>query len=110
MRDLRHLEPHLTQGGSPLDDGAAYLIPFEGRSLRVLASWGMGWDHVSVSLSNRTPNWREMEHVKRLFFEDYEWAMQLHAPPSKHINVHPYTLHMWRPQVEEIPVPPRVMI
>ena len=107
MRDLRVLAGHCIEEGI---DGAAYRIPFEGRSLLVVVSYGAGWDHVSVSLPNRTPNWREMEHVKRLFFRDDEWAMQLHAPPAEHISVHPHCLHMWRPQDREIPLPPDFMV
>lgn len=107
MRDLRVLRQYCVESGI---DGGGFVIPFEGRELLVAASYGMGWDHVSVSVPNRTPNWREMEYVKRLFFKDDEWAMQLHAPPAKHINVHPYCLHMWRPQTQDIPVPAEIMI
>lgn len=78
--------------------------------LRVIASRGLGWDHVSVSLSNRTPTWDEMEFVKRLFFERDEVAMQLHVPPREHVNNHPYCLHLWRPQAGEIPRPPADMV
>lgn len=88
----------------------AFSIPFEGRSFRVVASSGEGWDHVSVSLPNRTPNWREMEYIKRMFFKPDEWAYQLHAPPSDHINIHPFCLHIWRPHDVAIPTPPKEMV
>jgi hypothetical protein len=42
----------------------AFTIPFESFILHVIASDGQGWEHVSVSLSHRTPNWREMCFVK----------------------------------------------
>lgn len=42
--------------------------PRTGVTLKVIATALDGWDHVSVSLPNRCPNWPEMEHVKRLFF------------------------------------------
>lgn len=80
------------------------------RRLRVIASSGEGWDHVSVSLPDRCPSWAEMEHVKRLFFKDDETAMQLHVPPSEHINCHPNCLHLWRPQEQAIPRPPSIMV
>jgi hypothetical protein len=51
-----------------------------------------------------------MEHVKRLFFKDDETAMQLHVPPSDHLSLHPYCLHLWRPQDREIPRPPSIMV
>jgi hypothetical protein len=78
--------------------------------LRVIATAGEGWDHVSVSRANRCPNWPEMEQIKRLFFATVETAMQLHVPPSDHISVHPYCLHLWRPHDVEIPRPPSWMV
>lgn len=80
--------------------------PIDNANLRIVASSGFGWDHVSVSRHQRCPNWPEMEHVKRLFFKDIETAMQLHVPATDHINCHPYCLHLWRPTVGEIPRPP----
>lgn len=82
----------------------------DGQNLQVVASSGMDWDHVSVSRTNRCPNWPEMEQIKHLFFKDDETAMQLHVPPSDHINVHPYCLHIWRPHKGEIPRPPGFMV
>lgn len=84
--------------------------PIDKASLFVVASVGEGWDHVSVSRSNRAPNWPEMEHIKRMFFKDDETAMQLHVPPSDHINCHPNCLHLWRPLDVEIPRPPADMV
>ena len=78
--------------------------------LRVIASVGEGWDHVSVSRTNRCPNWPEMEQVKKMFFKDDETAMQLHVPIADHINCYPYCLHLWRPLVGEIPRPPSYMV
>lgn len=99
--------------GGPGDEGNGCFkvkSPIDNGELRVLASSGMGWDHVSVSRANRCPNWPEMEHVKHLFFRDNETAMQLHVPPSDHINCHPHCLHLWRPQDAEIPRPPGFMV
>jgi hypothetical protein len=78
--------------------------------LRVIASTGEGWDHVSVSLSDRCPTWAEMEFIKRLFFEDDETAFQLHVPPRDHVNNHPFCLHLWRPQTVPIPRPPAILV
>lgn len=78
--------------------------------LMVVASCGEGWDHVSVSRLKRCPNWPEMEQIKHLFFKDDETAMQLHVPSSDHINLHPHTLHLWRPQQGIIPRPPGWMV
>ena len=84
--------------------------PTDGHLLKIIASSGLGGDHVSVSRPNRCPNWPEMEHVKRLFFKEDETAMQLHVPPADHINCHPYCLHLWRPLGAEIPRPPAEMV
>jgi hypothetical protein len=84
--------------------------PIDHGPLRVIATTGEGWDHVSVSRVNRCPNWPEMEHIKRLFFRDEETAMQLHVPPSDHINIHPHCLHLWRPTQGVIPRPPSWMV
>lgn len=84
--------------------------PTDKAPLLVIASVGMGWDHVSISRPNRCPNWPEMEHVKRLFFKDEETAMQLHVPPTDHISIHPNCLHLWRPLDAEIPRPPSIMV
>src|SRR5699024_6188883 len=96
MRDLTALSGYAVAMGV---DGGMFKIPHHqtGVTLSIVASFGGGWDHVSVSLPNRTPNWAEMEHVKRLFFREDETAMQLHVPTSEHINCHPNCLHLWRP-------------
>ncbi len=84
--------------------------PIDGGDLRILASSGVGWDHVSVSRKNRCPNWPEMSHVKGLFFNNDETVMQLHVPSVDHVNDHPFCLHLWRPIGIEIPRPPGWMV
>ena len=84
--------------------------PFDQKPIAVVASSGEGWDHVSVSRSNRCPNWPEMEFIAGLFFKDDETAMQLHVPTSDHINNHPYCLHWWRPHGAPIPRPDAIMV
>ena len=90
----------------------AFLLPsnIDKQPLKVIASSGEGWDHVSVSRRNRTPTWAEMEQIKRLFFKDDETAMQLHVPPSEHLSLHPHCLHLWRPLDCAIPRPPAIMV
>lgn len=78
---------------------------FRSHELAFIVSTTEQWDHVSVSLKNRCPNWYEMEHVAQLCFRSDEYAMQLHVPRSNHINAHPNCLHWWRPQADLIPVP-----
>lgn len=117
MRDLSELEQYAFQHpvlGGPVCYGGAYMVPSPrtATKLAVIASCApdTGWDHVSVSLPHRCPNWHEMELVKRTFFRDDEWAMQLHAPPAKHISLHPNCLHLWRPHGKPIPIPPEILV
>ena len=87
-------------------NNGVFLVPFETVGLRIIASDGVGWEHVSVSLPNRCPNWREMCFVKGLFWDDEETVMQLHPPRSTYVNNHPHCLHLWRPTEVQIPLPP----
>jgi hypothetical protein len=114
MRNLFALDNFrlaVLQEDDPSREGA-FLIPCNGVSLRVIAASGLGWDHVSVSLPDRTPTWAEMHFVKRAFFEDHETAMQLHPPESDYVNQHPHCLHLWRPRskLKAIPLPPKAMV
>mgnify|MGYP001604299337 CR=1 FL=1 len=84
--------------------------PFEASQLRVMASSGGGWDHISVSLADRCPTWDELEYVRRLFAKSSETWMQLHVPEREHVNFHPHCLHLWRPLHKEIPKPPSNMV
>lgn len=91
-------------------DGGAFKIPFKGRDLYVIASHGGEWDHVSVSLTNRCPNWMEMCFIKDLFFETEDCVIQYHPPKSKYVNINVNVLHLWRPQKLDIPMPPMEFI
>jgi hypothetical protein len=92
---------------------AVMVVPFKPEPdqpavmLRVIAASGGGWDHVSISLPDRTPRWEELEFVKRLLFKPHEIAVQFHVPADDHINVHPYTLHLWRHHTRRFPLPPK---
>lgn len=81
-------------------------VAFQTGSLRVIASNGGGWDHVSVSMEHRIPTWSEMEFVREICFFEDETAMQLSVPRDQHKNIHPNCLHLWRPQEATIPLPP----
>jgi hypothetical protein len=81
-----------------------------GQKMYVIASIGDGWEHVSVSKLTECPTWEQMVWVKRAFFRKDEWAMELHPPESKNISLHPYCLHLWRPTLDAIPLPPGWMV
>jgi len=78
--------------------------------LHVVASNGAGWEHVSVSLKNRTPTWDEMCFVKGLFWAPDEVVIQYHPADSEYVNNHPFCLHMWRPTDSSIPTPPKILV
>jgi hypothetical protein len=105
-------DPHIVEryGGNGHDDAGLFDVPVGLFMLRVIATTGDGWDHVSISARGRCPTWDEMEHVKRLFFRPSEVAMQLHVRPEDHINNHPHTLHLWRCLHRPIPLPPKRMV
>lgn len=84
--------------------------PSRGVVLKVVVSDGAGWDHVSVSLQNRCPNWPEMCHVKDLFFELDETVVQFHPKISEYVNMHPYCLHLWRDQNHIHDLPPSILV
>lgn len=88
--------------------------PEPGWVLMIIASDGEGWEHVSVHAyrmdgKQRTPTWKEMAHVKRLFWDD-DVVMQLYPKEADYVNCHPYTLHWWRPTAAIIPTPPPIMV
>ena len=98
------------------DDFGAFKIPYPRtrQRLAVIAnnanSDSAWWEHVSVSLPNRCPNWPEMDFIKDLFWMPSETVMQLHVPKDDHRNLHPHCLHLWRPTRAEIPRPPGILV
>jgi hypothetical protein len=115
MRYLDHLDRWRValhgQRGDRLN-GAFYLrVRPSPVRVYVIASDGGGWDHVSVSVASerRLPTWGEMAYIRRLFFHDDETVMQLHPPLSEYVN-NAEVLHLWRPQNDIIPLPPRWMV
>lgn len=121
MRNLHELDQYrltderiIASFGSAGDETCgAFQVPspVTGEPLQIVASAGLGWDHVSVSKRRRTPTWGEMEYIKRMFFREDEMAMQLHVPISEHINIHPNCLHLWAPNNgRQIPLPPAMAV
>lgn len=88
----------------------AFLLKIGGQMLRLLASDGGGWEHVSASYSNRCPTWDEMCQIKRLFWDAEDVVIQYHPAESEYVNLHPFALHLWRPIGVELPTPPKFMV
>jgi len=103
-------------GTRPADGfNGAFYTKINGVEILILASDGMGWQHVSVSLAhqpNHTPSWSIMCQVKDLFWEEEDAVMQIHPPKSQYVNQHPGCLHLWRPTDAgvEIPLPYAAML
>jgi hypothetical protein len=91
-------------------NNGAFMVPFESYTLQVIASDGEGWEHVSVSLRNRTPHWREMCVIKGLFWDAEDVVIQYHPAKSEYVHNHDNCLHLWRPVGLEIPTPPRELV
>lgn len=81
--------------------------------LKVIASDGDGWQHVSVSFADRptTPSWEIMCIIKDLFWEPEDVVVQFHPRKSDYVNHHPGCLHLWRcTDGREFPTPPTYMV
>jgi hypothetical protein len=93
--------------------GAFFVMGPKGAKLKIVSSGvddEYGWEHVSVSVQHRTPNWDEMCFVKDLFWREDECVMQLHPAKSEYINCHPNCLHLWMPMSGKIPTPPSMLV
>lgn len=53
------------------------------------------WLHVSMSRSDRLPNYEDMMEVKNLFIGADRTAIQIFPPSDKHVNIHPNCLHLF---------------
>lgn len=76
----------------------------------IVASWGGDWDHVSVSHRRRCPTWDEMCAIKDIFWHGEECVVQYHPPESEYVNNCATCLHMWKPQLQSVPVPPSIFV
>ncbi len=88
----------------------AFIFKTQSKELLVISGIGFEWEHVSVSTSNRCPNWQEMCFIKNLFWDPNETVMQIHPPEENYINNHPYCLHLWKPLQAQIPMPPEILV
>lgn len=78
---------------------------------RCIASDGLGWEHVSVSLSvKRCPDWEEMCMIKDMFWDEGDTVVQFHPKKSEYINYHPNVLHLWKKVGEQYELPPSICV
>ena len=100
------LASDLTHG----NNGTFRIRLLQGQVLYVIASDGFGWEHVSVSRSDRCPTWGEMCQIKCLFWDDEDCVVQYHPPLKEYVNNHPFCLHLFRPIGADFPMPPSILV
>lgn len=91
-------------------NNGAFILSYRNYDFKVIISDDMGWEHVSVSLKNRCPNWPEMCYFKKMFFKDEECVVQFHPPESEYVNDNNHCLHMWRSINKKFPMPEKIMV
>jgi hypothetical protein len=92
------------------NNGAFICTLRNNQKVNVIASDGAGWEHVSVSRTDRIPTWNEMCEIKYIFWGDDDCVVQYHPAKEDYINCHPNCLHLWKPIGVEIPCPPSWMV
>jgi hypothetical protein len=87
----------LRQITDPRVDGQRAFEHLNGRL--VIVSVGLfderWWLHVSLSRKKYLPSYDDLGDVKKIFVGGDRQAIQIFAREAKHVNLHPYTLHLW---------------
>lgn len=86
-------------------NNGVFYIKIGRREFMVMASDGLGWEHVSVSLPNRCPTWEEMCKIKDMFWGKHQTVIQYHPAEDNYVNNFPFCLHLWRPIDKAFPMP-----
>lgn len=55
---------------------------------------GDEWVHASIAHEHTMPLYEELKMLHAAVFGD-GWAYQVFAPPSDHVNIHEFALHLW---------------
>lgn len=93
------------------DNIGFFEIPLKtGRKAFVTAERREGWEHVAVATVFSCPTWEEMCEIKDFFWEEEETVIQYHPKKSEYVNVCYTCLHLWRPLLMNIPLPPKHML
>lgn len=56
---------------------------------------GRWWLHVSMSRRKYIPSYSDLADVKRVFVGEDRQAVQVFPRRERHVNIHPYALHLW---------------
>lgn len=130
-KDLSHLDHYRVRHGdfgSPMGSRfGAFMVPNRcscAEVFHVIADDGThptqpGWEHVSVKVAigsscdgkmTRIPTWREMDEIKRMFWDDDEIVVQYHVNDERKTNNHSSVLHLWKPVEGAFPMPPKSLV
>lgn len=56
---------------------------------------GLEWTHASMAHEDRLPSYDDLVLLRSAVWGSKGWAFQVFAPPSSHVNIHRYALHLW---------------
>lgn len=91
-----------------------FLIPTkfgQGPAIRVMAAPSDAeWQHVSVSLGDRCPTWKEMCKIKAMFWGPEDVVVQFHPAESEYVNNAQYCLHLWSWKGGRFPTPDPILV
>ena len=125
MKSLEEIKktPNLVIEAEAENDGMGgyYYDRFNNKKLNFIFSCQMGWEHLSVSMPNKTPSWEQMCMMKEIFWKDDETCIEYHPAKDQYVNMHSHCLHIWRPVIDEnflnepeskeqFPVPPHFLV
>lgn len=93
-------------------DGFSGFLVIDRVNMSFVASWGGGWDHVSIAplKRNKLPTWEQMCKAKELFFKPNEAVIQIHPPVDEYVNNMSNCLHLWRANDKPMTLPPSFMV
>lgn len=90
--------------------GGKFYDKYTGKWLNFIFSYQMGWEHLSVSMPNKTPSWDQMCLMKDIFWSEEEACVQYHPRKEDYVNNHKHCLHIWKPTDEILPTPPSILV
>ncbi len=90
--------------------GGYYYDSITNKRLNFIFSYQMGWEHLSVSMPSRTPNWDQMCRMKDIFWGEDEACVEYHPKKEDYVNNHQHCLHIWKPTKVELPTPPSILV
>lgn len=90
--------------------GGRYYDKTTGKWLNFIFSYQLGWEHLSVSMPNKTPSWEQMCIMKDIFWDEDEACVQFHPKKEDYVNMHSHCLHIWKPISESLPLPPSILV